>query len=77
LDINLEQWKLKTDLFRNDLDKLKIKILNTLDKMSIHHGHARDKNICLRFFRDAKGNIDFKKTPRLYLIDFDQAISPK
>ena len=36
----------------------------------------RDANFCLRFFRDENGKVDFDKIPRLYLIDFDQAISP-
>ena len=75
LDLNLSKWE-KTDMFTDKLQQQKDKILEVLDTLNIQHGHAHEQNFCLRFFRDENGGIDFKRIPRLYLIDFDQAVSP-
>jgi hypothetical protein len=55
----------------------KTRIIQVLDNLKIEHGHTHDGNFCLRFFRDKNGQPDFERTPRLYLIDFDQAASPE
>jgi hypothetical protein len=43
-----------------------------LEKENVIHGHCHDKNFVLRFFRNQDGFVDLNKTPRIYLIDFDQ-----
>lgn len=75
LDLSLEEWEGKTKMFRSELEDQKNKILGVLQQLGIKHGHAHESNFCLRFFRKQDGTIDFTKTPRLYLIDFDQAVS--
>ncbi|MFA6895704.1 MAG: hypothetical protein WC242_00620 [Candidatus Paceibacterota bacterium] len=79
LDISLGEWRrdLELDRFTPKLQEQKNKIRQVLDKRGIKHGHDHhDYNFCLRFFRDENGKPDLKRMPRLYLIDFDQAVSP-
>ena len=85
LDLNLADWKKISheiitdenipDNFISELEQDRDRILKVLDEMHIIHGHAHDANFCLRFERK-RGNPVFSKKPRIYLIDFDQAISP-
>ncbi|MCX6757787.1 MAG: hypothetical protein NTZ44_02825, partial [Candidatus Nomurabacteria bacterium] len=72
LDLNLGSWINKTDIFKKELEEQREKIIEVLRKLKIEHGHPHEENFCLRFFRDENGKVDFNKTPRLYLIDFDQ-----
>jgi hypothetical protein len=75
LDLSLSSWGGMNGKFMPELRKDKEKIIKTLDNKNIEHGHMHDNNFCLRFFRDKNGKVDFDKKPRIYLIDFDQAIS--
>lgn len=75
LDCNLEEWGTKWYTYLTKLHDKKEKIINVLKKANILHGHTHDMNFCLRFFRDEKGGVDFSKEPRIYLIDFDQALA--
>ncbi|MCX6736606.1 MAG: hypothetical protein NTW73_00745 [Candidatus Parcubacteria bacterium] len=75
LDLNLMDWESKTDIFKDELEEQKKKILDVLTQLKIEHGHTHNNNFCLRFFRDANGKVDFNRAPRLYLIDFDAVIS--
>jgi hypothetical protein len=77
LDINSSDWLNKVPLFKEELQGQKRKIIDVLTQLDVKHGHAHSKNFCLRFFRQENGEIDFKRVPRLYLIDFDQAVSPE
>jgi len=86
LDLSLQEWE---DLvaggdgpkdcfiskFKNALVSEKYKIEVILNQAGVSHGHTHHFNFCLRFFRNNEGNIDFKTKPRIYLIDFDQAVS--
>jgi len=75
LDINLEEWYVFSgNVFREELDKQKNKIIEVLSNLNISHGHANDANFCLRFCRDEDGNANLDKTPRIFLIDFDKAV---
>ncbi len=75
LDLNLSDWADKTEIFVDELREQKDKIIKVLNKLKIKHGHSHERNFCLRFFRDEKENVDFKRVPRLYMIDFDLAVS--
>lgn len=76
LDLNLDQYsKLVTSEKLKPINIQRDKIIEILKTIGVDHGHAEDHNFCLRFFRDENGEPDLTKTPRLYLIDFDQAIS--
>ncbi len=75
LDLNLEEWyAFSSNTFKEQLDNQKNLIVSTLLKMGINHGHPNDANFCLRFHRDANGNIDLENLPRIYIIDFDKAV---
>jgi hypothetical protein len=55
------------------------KIKKVLNNLNIEYNYQRPlhwhrKNFCLQFERDEKGRIDLKKTPQIYLIDWDYAI---
>lgn len=76
LDLNLTQWKKRDESSAAELEIDRERILTVLGQQKVSHGHAHDANFCLRFFRDKDGHVDFSSKPRLYLIDFDQAISP-
>ncbi len=75
LDLSLDKWLNKTNLFKIELEKQKERIKNVITQAGIQHGHPWDGNFCLRFFRQENGDVDFTKVPRLYLIDFDQSVS--
>ncbi|MCR4313961.1 MAG: hypothetical protein NUV84_01800 [Candidatus Uhrbacteria bacterium] len=78
LDLSLYQWKNMTNDFATELNKDLRRIKEVLKKLNITHGHTghtHEGNFCLRFFRDQEGHVDFSRKPRLYLIDFDQAVS--
>lgn len=76
LDLSLAKWVETTGLFTKELFEQNDAILEIVIGNEINHGHAHDHNFCLRFFRDENGQPDFSRVPRLYLIDFDQAVSP-
>ena len=54
-------------------------IRKILEKININYtkthneSHWHDNNFCLKFERTPEGEIDLKKLPRLYLIDWDHA----
>lgn len=74
LDLDLEKWLgLSGNKFKSELEADAEKILVTLEKMGITHGHHGPGNFCLRFFEDEYGKPDLNKKPRIYLIDLDQA----
>jgi hypothetical protein len=75
LDLNLSQWMHMTDLFGKELLAQQKKILSALQRKGFDHGHPHDDNFCLRFLRDTQGDPDITVPPRMYLIDFDQALS--
>jgi len=77
LDLSLHEWGRKSDKFREELETQKYNIKKVLEDLHIAHGHTHDGNFCLRFFRDENGKVDFNRAPRVYLIDFDMAVSPK
>ncbi len=77
LDISFGDWEKMSGDFSEELSKEKTKIIEVLNGAGIIHGHPHVRNFCLRFFRKENGDVDFQKMPRIYLIDFDRAISSK
>ena len=77
LDVNLRDWFARSSLFRQELEKQKDNIIRIIDSEGIKHGHLdlHDRNFCLCFFRNKDGSVNFDKQPRIYAIDFDQAVS--
>lgn len=75
LDLSLRIWEDRTDRFVQELYDQKVAIEKVLEDQHIIHGHMHRRNFCLRFFRDEHNQPDFTRCPRLYLIDFDQAVS--
>ena len=75
LDLSIKQWLDRTHRFESELYNQQKKIIDVLKKKGIKHGHTHDNNFCLRFFRDENGNVDLNRVPRVYLIDFDEAVS--
>ncbi|MDO8428400.1 MAG: hypothetical protein Q7S92_04250, partial [Candidatus Diapherotrites archaeon] len=47
------------------------KIEADLDRLSIEHRHMHDANFCIQW----KSRRNGKKFPKVYVIDFDQAVS--
>lgn len=76
LDLSLDAWQALTGDFKSELGADRDKIVGVLKKQGVEHGHPHNNNFCLRFFRNEKGNVDFSRKPRIYLIDFDAAKSP-
>jgi len=76
LDLSMAQWEKMSQQFKRELRETKNEIEAVLAKQNIRHGHSHRGNFCLRFWRDEKGHPDMNRTPHLYLIDFDQAVSP-
>lgn len=74
LDCSLSYWFSIGGGFLDELEEKKKIISKVLRENYISHGHDDHfGNFCLRFERDEKGNIDFSKEPKIYVIDFDIA----
>ena len=71
LDLDYTKWQNISNKFLVELEEQRTKILKVLKDEKISHSHPIDSNFCLRFFRNPQGKVDFDKTPRLYLIDWD------
>lgn len=74
LDLNLDEWLERTSLFKKELEEQRDKIRAVVDGQKINHGHIHERNFVLSFFRKEDGSPDFSKVPRLYVIDFDEAV---
>ncbi|OGL97908.1 hypothetical protein A2304_03205 [Candidatus Uhrbacteria bacterium RIFOXYB2_FULL_57_15] len=77
LDLSLASWlRISGDMYEQELENQRDKIINVLKQEGVAHGHTHRDNFVLRFFRDKNGNPDIDRVPRVYVIDFDQAVSP-
>lgn len=76
LDLNLGEWQEMCGDFCGELVDDSDTIASICREQGIGHGHPHFGNFSLRFFRDKDGHVDFSRKPRVYLIDFDQAVSP-
>lgn len=71
---SLADWmKYRTEFFY-ELDTLRDKIEGVLREMKINHGHLHDSNFVVVPYEASDGKVDYSRCPRLYVIDFDQAV---
>lgn len=63
------------EFYRENIDEQKNRIMQGLEKIGISHGHPHEGNFVVYFDRDEQGKVDITKPPRVYMIDFDQAVS--
>ncbi|MFA6027738.1 MAG: hypothetical protein WC752_02330 [Patescibacteria group bacterium] len=75
LGINVATWRRITGLYKLQIDNQIDSLIGALSELDIRHGHLHAGNFCLVFERTEDGQIDLTKPPRVYLIDFDQAVS--
>ncbi|MFH1404960.1 MAG: hypothetical protein ABIH21_02575 [Patescibacteria group bacterium] len=68
-------WKEKGGLYLDEIYKQVERIKNSLKELQVEHGHTHMGNFIVVFERDSNGELIFEKTPRVYVIDFDQAVS--
>ena len=73
---SVADWFEKYKLFETEiLDQIKL-ILEGFDRWGVAHGHPHNGNFIVMFERTESGEADFHRIPRVYIIDFDMAISP-
>ncbi len=78
LDLNMADWFERSGYVNySELLQERQQIVNVLNSHGLEHGHNHLGNFALRFFRDENGQPDLNQKPRIYLIDFDQAVSPQ
>lgn len=75
LEVSLGNWLFRTDKFKNELAVQKNKLIKVLEQLGVSHKQLHTDNFCLKFFRDPLGKVDFTQVPRMYLIDFDAAVT--
>ena len=69
------EWEEKSGMFLPQIHQQVEKIKQVLQELGIEHGHLHEGNFVLYFSRDKDGKADLTKPPRVYVIDFDQAVS--
>jgi len=76
LDCNLQHWaEISGGLFSEELVDIKEKIKNILtSELNVRHGHLHARNFVLSFSKNPDGSLNVSRCPRLYVIDFDQAM---
>jgi len=70
-------WFKQTSLYRSHIQEQVNKITQALEELRVEHGHPHDDNFVVMFERDENGEVQLEKIPRVYMIDFDQAVSPE
>ncbi len=68
-------WARGSKLYNHLITEQTKKIDDVLDELGVAHGHTHGGNYLIHLQRDTEGNVDFEQIPRIYLIDFDQAVS--
>lgn len=72
---NVGKWIETTSIFRKEILENMEEIAKGLSHLKIMHGHLHIENFVLSFYLDKDGNLDLDRIPRLYVIDFDKAIT--
>ncbi|MBU0625388.1 hypothetical protein KKF05_03525, partial [Patescibacteria group bacterium] len=71
----VDAWNGKEGIYPSEINDLKEKIIAGLEELGIEHGHLHEGNFVLLFERGADDEARLDHLPRLYAIDFDQAVS--
>ena len=69
-------WKKNDGSFIQEIDHQVKQITTGLYELGIEHGHTHEGNFVLYFQQKEDGTADLSQPPRIYVIDFDQAVSP-
>ena len=59
----------------NTIDEQVEKIKKALETLGVAHGHTHENNFIVYFDRDEQGEPILEKPPKVYVIDFDRAVS--
>ncbi len=69
-------WNENNGPYQTEIEEQISKIKTGLDELGITHGHTHEGNFVLYFQRKQDGTADLSRSPRVYAIDFDAAVSP-
>ena len=72
---SVASWKQTTGLHRTEIDRQIEAINATLEKLGLVHGHPHENNFIVLFDRDERDEPIIDRPPRVYMIDFDAAVS--
>ncbi|MBI2473791.1 hypothetical protein HYV70_04535 [Candidatus Uhrbacteria bacterium] len=72
---SVRMWKRETSLYTEFIDGQVQKIQYLLEELGVEHGHIHEGNFIVYFDRDEQGEPLLDKPPRVYVIDFDMAVS--
>jgi hypothetical protein len=72
---SVETWSGNRGIYPKEIRKCAEKIVEGLKELGIEHGHLHDGNFVLLFERGGDGEPRLDRLPRLYAIDFDEAVS--
>ncbi len=72
---SVDTWRFQGGAYQKEI-QTQIKILSqSMDELGIHHGHMHEGNFVVCFERSPIDEVILDRPPRVYIIDFDQAIS--
>ncbi len=74
---SVADWGMSVKLHLDAIEQCVEKIKEGLAQIGITHGHDHMANFVLHFVRTEDGDVDFSRVPRVYIIDFDQAVHTK
>ena len=72
---SVKMWRAVLGPYSVDVKRQVQKIREALDELGIQHGHTHEDNFIVYFDRDEQGEPIVDHPPRVYVIDFDQAVS--
>ncbi len=76
LGVNAYAWIQESNgVYEKHINEQIDAIKRGLDEMRVVHGHPHQRNFCLVFEKNSEGKPDITKPPRVYIIDFDRAVS--
>lgn len=70
-------WNQNVELYTQAIDEQVEKIKKALEALGVDHGHTHEDNFIVYFDRDEHGEPILENPPKVYVIDFDRAISSK
>lgn len=69
------KWAKDLGFFRQNINESIERIKKGLEELGIEHGHAHKDNFVICFPRSKSGQVLIDQPPRVYMIDFDMAVS--